>query len=247
MIAAVVLAAVIGQTYYTPQEAQDLFSQANEAYYREDLDAARAGFLKLLQHGYGGPDVLYNLGTTALASGNLGEAVLYLERARREGRSDADIEAHLLLARSRQIDKVVGPEIEESFLQRLVASTNGNLFGIAFIACWLLGFVFVALFRIWTPGRRAWAAALAGVAFIAAVPTGAVLAAHVFVQGSIKEGVVLSRTLEVREFPRDNAKTSFEVHEGLKIRLLESSGRFVKIRLPNSLEGWAVKDGVGAI
>lgn len=247
MIAAFALAALLSQTYYSQKEAQELFSQANEAYYKEDYAAARQGFLRLLQHGYGGPDVLYNLGTTALAQGSLGEAVLYLERARREGGADPDVDAHLDLARSRQLDAVVGPHLEDTFVQRLVASTDGNLFGVAFMTCWLLAFVFLGLFRLWTPGRRAWAAALAGLMFIAAVPTGAVLAAHVHVRANVREAVVLARTLGAREFPREAAKISFEVHEGLKVRLLETSGKFVKIRLPNGLQGWAEKDGVGAI
>ena len=50
-----------------------------------------------------------------------------------------------------------------------------------------------------------------------------------------------------REFPKGDAKVLFDVHEGLKIRLLEDAGRYVRIRLPNGLEGWTEREGVAEI
>jgi hypothetical protein len=46
----------------------------------------------------------------------------------------------------------------------------------------------------------------------------------------------------VLEFPGENAKTTFEVHAGLKVRIMERSGKYVRLRLPNALEGWAPQD-----
>jgi len=33
----------------------------------------------------------------------------------------------------------------------------------------------------------------------------------------------------------------------LKVHVLEASGKFVKIRLPNGLEGWTEKEGISTI
>ena len=63
-LAAVLVATVLGQGYYSPEEAQGLFQQANDAFYKQDYAAARAGYEKLLERGFGGPDLQYNLGTT---------------------------------------------------------------------------------------------------------------------------------------------------------------------------------------
>src|SRR4051812_19703238 len=105
---ALVAAAVLAQTsYFTPEEAQAVFAQANDAYYQQNWTEAEAGYQKLLDHGMGGADVLFNLGTTYLASGNLGQAVVYLERARRISRDD-DVEANLTFARKQMVDQVVG-------------------------------------------------------------------------------------------------------------------------------------------
>ena len=131
MIATLLTAAVLSQGFYSPQEAQAVFAQAGEAFYKEppDYEQAKQGYLKLLEHGFDGPDVLFNLGTTCLAQGDLGHAVLYLERAHRLSR-DGDIEANLQLARSRQGDQVIGgTALEAPFVERFAESTDGSLFG----------------------------------------------------------------------------------------------------------------------
>lgn len=246
-LTAVLVAAVLSQGYYTPEEAQALFSQANEAYAREDYPAAREGYEKLLSRGLGGPDVLYNLGTTYLAQGDVGRAVLSLERAKRQGGQAPDLEANLAMARAKQVDKVVGPAAEEPFLTRVVEATDGRMAGWGFLGAWVLGFGMLLLFRFLKPGRRAWAGVLAALGLIAALPTGALVAAHVYVQQNEHDAVVLAPSLSVRELPRDDAKARFDVHAGLKVRLMEDTDRFVRIRLPNGLDGWVARDGVSEI
>ena len=246
-ITAILVATLLGQDYYTPEEAQALFTQANEAYAREDYKAAQEGYEKLLSRGMGGPDVQYNLGTTYLAQGDLGRAMLALERAWKEGGRAPDLEANLALARARQVDKVEGATVEEDFLTRLVRATSAKAVGWGFLGTWVAGFGLLVLFRFLTPGRRTWAAVLAGLALTAALPAGALLGAHAWVSETVHEAVVLAPKLVAREFPRGEAKVLFEVHAGLKVRLLEETGRYVRLRLPNGLEGWAEREGVAEL
>ncbi len=244
---AVLVATLLGQGYYSPEEAQALFQQANEAYYQQDYAAAQEGYEKLLERDFGGPDVLYNLGTTHLARGDVGQSVLAFERARRAGGHAPDLDANLTLARAKQLDKVVGTGPEEPFVQRVVYATDANVVGWVFLGAWLAGFVFLLLYRLLRGGLRTGAAWVGGLLLLASVPAGALLAAHVWVSETVHEAVVVAPTLRAREFPRDEAKVSFEVHPGLKVRLMEETGRYVRIRLPNGLEGWAEREGIAEI
>jgi len=241
---ALVLATLLSQGYYSPAEAQALFGQANDAYYREAYPEAVAGYEKLLERGYGGADLLYNLGTAYLAQNDLGRAVLYLERAHRLGGETGDIEAQLALARSRQLDQVVGAVAEETFVARLTHATHGGAAAWTFLAAWGVFFAALLAFRLLTPGRRGWTvvALLAGA--VLAVPSGAILAAHVYEAEAVREGIILAPTAQARELPKPNGKVSFELHAGLKVRLFEQSGDFVRIRLPNGLEGWTHRETV---
>ncbi|WNG45090.1 SH3 domain-containing protein [Archangium minus] len=246
-ITAIFVATLLSQTYYSPEEAQTLFQQANESFLKQDYAAAREGYEKLLSHGFGGPDIHYNLGTTYLAQGDLGRAVLAFERSRKAGGEGPDLDANLTLARARQLDKVVGNAPEEPFLQRVVDATSGNLVAWLFLGTWVAAFAFLILFRLLRPGRRAWALVVGSVLLVASVPSGALLAAHVWVHETVHEAVVVAPTLRAREFPKEEAKVAFEVHPGLKVRVMEETGRYVRIRLPNGLEGWAEREGVAEI
>jgi hypothetical protein len=84
-------------------------------------------------------------------------------------------------------------------------------------------------------------------ALVLSVPAGAVLAAHLYSQEAVHEGVVLARTLPVHEVPEPRSKVSFELHPGVKLRMLDRSGDFVRVRLPNGLEGWTDPAGVSPL
>lgn len=256
MILTALLAATVAQApaqaptapaYYTPGEAEGLFLAADDAYAREEYAKAREGFEKLVQHGYGSADVLYNLGTTCLAMGDLGCAVLSLERARRAGGRAEDVEANLALARARQLDRVVGGQAEEPFAERVALATSEKVASAAFLALWALAFVALAARRFLPERRRVAAIVVCVLALLGALPAGGVAASHAWVRRSLQEGVVLAPSLPARELPRDGGKVSFEVHAGLKVRLLEESGKFVRIRLPNGLEGWTERAGVAPL
>lgn len=240
---AALLALLLSQSWYSPQEAQALFAQANDAYYQQNYDAAIQGYQQLLEKGAGGADLLFNLGTAFLAKGDLGRAVLYLERARKLSRSD-DVEANLAAARARQIDQVVGAGGGAPFIERLVGSTDEGLFG------WGLAGTLWAAAAAWLWLRRK-ASALPAIALalslLLAVVAGAGFAAHVYVARTVHEAVVLAETVKVKEAPLESAKSTFEVHSGLKVRITDESGKFTKVRLANGLDGWVEKEAVEAL
>ncbi len=231
--------------YFTPEEAQALFAQANDAYYKQDYATAKATYQKLIDRGLAGPDVLFNLGTTQLAAGELGPAVVSLERARRLSRDD-DIEANLAFARKQMVDQVVGAGGDEPFVERLVHATHERQLSLAFLISWSGAFLLLIALRYVARGRLL-GALLAGSLLIVALVTGAGVAAHAWVARTVVDGIVQPVTAQVREFPGETAKVAFEVHSGLKVRVMEESGKFARIRLPNGLEGWTEREGVTAL
>ena len=187
--------------------------------------------------------MLFNLGTTHLAAGELGPAILYLERAHRLS-DDDDIGANLAVARQRQVDQVVGEEGAVPFTQRLAEAMDEYVVGIAFLAVWWLGFVLLWLTWRREAGSRVVLGLVTALVLLVGTALGAALAVYSHVRATVVEAVVLPDSARVREFPGDSAKVSFEVHAGLKVRIMETSGRYVRVRLPNALEGWTEKEGL---
>lgn len=256
MIAAILSLALLGAPvassadatgYYTPQEAQALFAQGNEAFGQDDYAKAREDFERLLAHGFGGPDVHYNLGTVDLAQGDLGHAVLELERARREGGASADVEANLALARSRQLDKVIGAQADDSVAAAVAEQTSTRTVGSVFLVSWALGFAALIALRFRIRGRRPILGLGVAACFTVAVGSGAFLAFQAYVSQNHVEAVIVEKTVPARELPNETAKVTFEVHAGLKVLLGDEAEGYVRIRLPNGLEGWAPKAGLERI
>lgn len=232
---ALLLSLLLAQVSYSPAEARGIFAEGVEAYGRDDVAGAEAAFRKLLEHGMGGPDVEYNLGTVDLAQGKLGEAVLHLERARRQG-GGPDVDANLTLARGRVVDQVVGSS-DEGMLSRLVAATSGHGAALAFLVPWCLAFALLLYRRL---RSSAWASgAAAALLLLLSLPGAGLLLAHIVFNETVHDAVVLAKTLPVRETPDASSKVAFELHAGSSVRLLASSGPYARVRLPNGLEGWA--------
>jgi hypothetical protein len=235
-MSALLVALLFAQSSFSPDEARAIFAEGVEAYGRDDPAGAEAAFRKLVEHGLDGADVDYNLGTACLAQGKLGEAVLYLERARRRG-GGPDVDANLAIARGRVVDQVVGTTGEEGMVVRLVAATTSAGAAVAFLVPWCAGFLLLFLRRLRSSARVSGVGA--ALLLLLALPGVALLLAHIFVHETVHEAVVLARTLPVRETPDPGSKVAFELHAGSGVRLLASSGPFVRLRLQNGLEGWA--------
>jgi hypothetical protein len=235
-MSALLLSLLFSQVSYSPAEAHAIFAEGVEAYGRDDAAGAEAAFRKLLEHGMGGADVEYNLGSAELAQGKLGEAVLFLERARRHG-GGPDVEANLSIARGRVVDQVVGASGEEGMVSRLVAATSAPAAALAFLIPWCAGFGLLLFSLVRGPGRSSLMPAM--LLLVLALPGAGLLLAHFVVGETVHEAVVLAKTMPVRGTPEASSKVAFELHAGSGVRLLASSGPFVRLRLPNGLEGWA--------
>ena len=235
------------ESHLTPAEAEAVFRRANDACLKEDYKGGVEGFEALVRSGWGSADVLFNLGTAHLRQGRLGFAVLYLERALRLDPSDADARSNLEAAQKLRVDKLIGtPEEtggEEPFTSRLTSYTNGETWAFAFLVLWVAG-ALALLGRRWASAGLRLSLLLGGLAAVtASIPCAAVTAIHAMVESGAREAVIVAQSLPVREGPQESFKAGFEVHEGLKVRLLDRDGRFVRIRLSNGLQGWIPSEG----
>jgi hypothetical protein len=248
MIPMLVLAAALAQApgYYTAEEARQILAGANAAYARGDTVKAAEGYRRLAEHGFASADVLYNLGTSELALGELGPAVLHLERAKRAGGSAPDLAANLALARSRTVDHLLGGQGGEGLWRRLANAAERELLGWTLAGAVGLCCALWIMARLLGPRGRGlrWAAALP---LLVALPSALLLAAHARAESDDRQAVVMAPVLPARELPAEGAKVLFELHPGLTVRVLERQAGLTRVRLPNDAEGWVDSGGLEEI
>jgi hypothetical protein len=210
------------------------------------LDDARAALLKgdsvtaaqaygeVARAAPGCADLEYDLGTVSAQAGEVGPAMLHLERALKLSPWDGDARQNLEKIRARRVDKVAANELGDSPWQRLVLGLPaGTLIWIALLL-WVAGFLLLAAVA------RRMLRRLALIGLLVSVVLGGVGYAARQAAG-VRYGVVLAPTgqgVKVHSGPAADLPSSFEVHEGLKVLIEEEANGFTKIRLANGLEGY---------
>jgi hypothetical protein len=254
---AVLVAAIsLGMVAATPglgraDVLDEAWKRGNDAYLRGDYPGAIAAYEQIDRQQVASPELTFNLGDAYYRRGELGRAIWSWERTLALDPDHEDARYNLAQARkvlaTRVNDKLEGADRDPAWM-RLVGQLTASTETWLFVALYL-GF-FAALF-LRLRARRASAAdedghlsawgALAAILGVAAALAGALVMGRVAMD-RVPFGVVLPDQVAVKEGADPNYKTSFEVHAGLRVRLLERDQDWVRVRLANGLEGW-VRDG----
>jgi tetratricopeptide (TPR) repeat protein len=227
----------------------EAWKRGNDAYLHGDYDAAVAAYEELDRQGVVSADLYFNLGDAYQRKGSLGRAIWAFERAAALEPDDEDVRYNLeqtrqLVARQTH-DKIEGEDRDPVWI-RVVTMLSPSTETWLFLALYL-GF-FAALFarrRASEDGRPALNAAAAILGVAAAIAGGA-LAGRASLQ-RVPFGVTLPDVVAVKEGADVNYKTGFQVHAGLRVRLLERDQDWLRIRLANGLEGWVRAQDVGRL
>jgi hypothetical protein len=227
------------------------YSAALKHYYGGRYKEAVAGFQRVLAIPVENTDLHYNLGCAYFRLGEHGRAVYHFERALHLDPDAEDAAFNLQTVRALLAGKVkdeLKGAMVDPFWMRAVRVMSAGGWGGLFLVLWWLTFAILFLLRFMSPGpaRSGLVAANSFVALLALL-CGLMLAGRVFHDHRVESGIVLPDTLAVREGPDPSTKTSFRLHAGLKVRVQAREGRWMRIRLPNGLEGWVARRDVGVL
>ena len=247
----VLLAASFAGTARSASVDDRLFVEAHQAYTTGRYAEARERYEQLVQKGHQDPALFYDLGNACFRLNQLGRAIWAYERALRLDPDHPEARHNLTLARdtvaSRVKDKVVGAR-RPSLTARLVAAVPVNTATIVFLLVWwaLFGGL-IALVLL--PRGVLHAILIVGVvlAGVASAVLGTIYLQGVRLESGTHEAIVLEDTVPVREGPRGVAVKTFEVHAGLRVEVAAREDSWLKIRLPNGLEGWVPAASLGEL
>ncbi len=227
----------------------EAWKRGNDAYFRGDYAAALAAYEQLDRQGVVSADLFYNLGVAHFRLGNLGRAIWAFERAAALDPDAEDARFNLAQARKqaerRAIDKIEGAQRESLWIRIVTAmpvSTQTWIFLGAYLGC----FALLLVRRRAAEDLRAPLGAAAALLAVGAALAGTLLAGRAALE-RIPFGIVLPDEVAVKEGADPNYRTSFEVHAGLRVRLVEREQDWIRIRLANGLEGWVRDSSLGRL
>ncbi len=246
---------VIALLFWLPSIGQSkveqiVFDKANQLYLNGDYSAAREEFQKVINSGFESAELYYNLGNTFYKLGQIPSAILYFERALILNPKDVDIQFNLDLANRLVVDKI--NPVNEFFIRKWVRNIAGILKAdtwglISLISFALILGISIVIYiskdfkfrRLLIPGGAFFAFILVISLFLGSVQN-RLIDHH-------DSAIVFSSSLTAKSSPDASGTDLFVIHEGLKVKITDKVGSWIRIRLADGNEAWIPENSVERI
>jgi len=226
----------------TPDEA---FTHGNELYRAGNYREAARQYEGILKSGYVSPEVYFNLGNSYYRTGELALAILSYERAGLLRPDDPDINHNLRLLYLKTVDRI--EPVPEMFLVQWIRIAGSWLSPdtarTIFLAGWILLFCALTAMYLTTHPSVIRIARIAFFgAFILTILFAGMLGLQTFQDSSRNKAIITAQTVTAKTSPDTQGVDAFVIHEGLKVKLADAVGDWVKITLADGKVGWILSN-----
>jgi tetratricopeptide (TPR) repeat protein len=229
--------------------AREAAAQASAAYEAGDYLRAVEFFDRAIAGGLDHPKLRYNLGNSYYKSGDLGRAILWYERARRDAPRDRAISHNLSQARSQMQDQEISSHAAPALLRPL-SWLRDRLSLDGWSKLLVMGLFVLCAFGVWRHwSSQSWRGAprlAAGLGFVVLVSVAMSLQLY-REQHWVSSGIVLVEEADVHSGPGPDYDLAFRVHAGLKVSVGERRGDWARIDLGGDLVGWVRLDSMESL
>jgi tetratricopeptide (TPR) repeat protein len=223
------------------QSAEELFNKGNDYYRAGKFAEAVNEYQQIVGQGKVSAAVYFNLGNAYYRQGKIGQAILGYERALRLNPGDADIIHNLRLVNLKTLDRI--ESVPDLFIIQWLRAYDAFVpIQTAFpllLAGWVL--LFAALAGVYVIRHAGIVRILRWAVLAAAVLlffSGATLGVHSVLSSENDEAIVTEPIATAKSSPDEQSVNAFVVHEGLKVRVSDRLGDWIKITLADGKVGW---------
>lgn len=230
--------------------AQGLVAQGNKFYQDKEYKKAVDAYQQVVNSGFEGTSLYYNLGDAYYREGKLGYAILYYEKALRLSPGNSDVAYNLKIANARTVDKI------EALPRFFLFQWWESLLAVFPVTGWTyISYTFYILvllsiglfFFAKRPGLQRTAVYAGFVSIVFLLLTSSLLAVKLNRDVNVKSAIVVAPEATVKLSPDPTSNDAFIVHEGLKVREMNSVDDWIEIRLQDGKEGWIEKGELAVI
>ncbi len=244
-IAICALFASLPATGYSSEDARN-FLDGIKAYRSDNYEAAIKAFLKIATSGVKNGKLYYNLANAHLKNDDLGQAMLWYERALKLIPHDPDLKfnhKHALSLVKDERDEKNLPILKVVFFWKHILSKET----VKWIAIALnLFFWMILAFRIIQKKRRTFRASLYFVLIPLLIFTSTAFYNY-YEDAFLKEAIILDEQVSVRSALSDVSTELFVLHGGTKVKIEKEKGDYFRIFFSEGKIGWLKKADLGVI
>lgn len=215
------------------------FLDAVNAYNREDYSSAVSNFSEIARSGIANSKLFYNLGNGYLKKGEIGQAILWYERALKITPHDPDIKFNydyaMSLVKDEREDKEF-PIVKILFFWKylLSASTIQYLAIIFNVLFWIS----VLVIKLLNKRNYRW------ISYLILVPALIFISTAIFnyyESAYLKEAIIIPPKVSVRSGLTDDSTELFALHAGTKVKIEKERDGFYRIYYSEGKIGWIKK------
>jgi tetratricopeptide (TPR) repeat protein len=217
-----------------------LFYQANINYQEGNFEAAIEDYNRLIDMGWEGGSIYYNLGNSYFKDGRLGLAVLSYDKAMSFIPNDSDLKSNYdyVLQRLKLEPRPFGSWIERTVHVLFQGMTIDIL--TVFLSVLYTVLIALLILSLFFPRLKRYTG-LAAFVFLALFVLSA-YALRIKINYLHKFAVVTAVKADARFEPLDNATVYFSLPEGSKVEVVEKAGDWCKIRRFDNKLAWVKQD-----
>lgn len=223
------------------QTLDDTFNRGNELYRAGKYRDAIKEYDGIIKQGKFSAELYFNLGNAYYRDGQLARAILSYERAAQLRPNDPDIDHNLKLAYLKTVDRI--EPVPDMFLIQWMHAIGSlvpfETVRIIFIFCWILLFGSLAtMYLVLYPSILRSMRILFFISCALVVLSAAMFGIQSFHETAKDKAIITAQTVTAKSSPDVKAVDAFVIHEGVKVKLTDAVGEWVKVTLVDGKIGW---------
>lgn len=223
------------------QTPEELFVKANELYNEHAYDSAARAYENIINKGYSSAELYYNLGNSYYKLRNYPKAILYYEKSLKLEPNNEDTKHNIEIAKAFISDKI--ESVPDLFiktwwnkLSNLLTLNSWAIVSIIILGCMLICIFIYLTSRTRTLKKSMFFASL--IFIMLTICTFSISTKKYNYIKSNKEGIIMVSTITVKSSPSLSSVDLFVLHEGTKVKILDNTGEWEKIKIANGSIGW---------
>jgi tetratricopeptide (TPR) repeat protein len=229
------------------QNADELFSSANDLYKNEKFEKAIELYKQIESQGLSSSELYYNLGNSYYKINKVGPSIYYLEKALKINPLNEDAKNNLVFAKRLALDKI--EELPKTVLQKFninyLQQLSYNQWAIVVIVFSILGSLLFLLFYFAdAPALKRFYFVTSSLSFILLIVSLLITINQYSLSKNKKEAIVFAEQTEVKNAPTFNSEDVFTLHEGTKVLVLDAVDDWRKIEIADGKQGWIIADEI---
>lgn len=227
------------------QSADELFTQANEKYKSEQYEEAIKLYDQIESLGVVSSELYYNLGNSYYKLNKVAPSIYNYEKALLLDPLNEDAQNNLVFAKRLTIDNI--EELPKSVLQKIdesvVKKLSYNQWSMISVGLSILGsLLFLLFYFAYSPSRKRLFFVTSMISFLLLITTSIfAFKEYSFAKNNV-EAIVFAEETEIKNAPTLNSENVFTLHEGTKVKVLDTVDNWKKIKIADGKVGWIISN-----